>query len=262
MEFFDTKATCGYCQRECGLHRFRIRRSEVWLCPDCLKRAGGMTGVNLMQVTLEEIHEIISAKEQKAAEEHCNEAPSRNPPEEAEDACTAPEASVQAEPAAAPHKQPAVRKQDKSPPSLRTAKELYFWAKHNGYGRGSSDNWGIKHFRVIEQSLMPGEQVLLPFVGFLNRRSAADHQGIFAFALTNKRFILAQKKTLAGAALHTVYLEHITGITFRSGFFMGTMTVESLQGAFSVSTDGFSAQRITGQVHKVLDSLKRSPDIR
>lgn len=43
MGFFDLKAICGVCDKEVGLNRFKIKKSNAWMCPACLKKAGGAT---------------------------------------------------------------------------------------------------------------------------------------------------------------------------------------------------------------------------
>ena len=59
MGFFDKKATCGCCKNECGLNRYKIKKSDAWLCPSCLKKAGGITKVDLFKMTIQDIDELI-----------------------------------------------------------------------------------------------------------------------------------------------------------------------------------------------------------
>lgn len=69
MGFFDRKATCGVCDEEIGLNRFKIKKSGAWLCPSCLKQAGGATVINVNKITIEEIKEIIQEKEDKLGDD-------------------------------------------------------------------------------------------------------------------------------------------------------------------------------------------------
>lgn len=48
---------------------------------------------------------------------------------------------------------------------MRTAEEMYSYCIDNGYGKGLTRNWGIKHFRVIEENLYEAEEVLMTFIG-------------------------------------------------------------------------------------------------
>lgn len=123
MGFFDLKAICGCCGNECGLNRFKIKKSDTWLCPDCLKKAGGLN-INVNKVTVEEIKDIINNKEQKIIDRRTN-----------------------------------------SNTGLATSEDMYNYAKQNGFGSGMTEGWGIKHFKVIEESLTQGEEVLMTFIG-------------------------------------------------------------------------------------------------
>ncbi len=55
MGLFSTKATCSICGNEVGLNRFKIKDNDGWICPSCLKKAGGNGSMNLRKVTVEEI---------------------------------------------------------------------------------------------------------------------------------------------------------------------------------------------------------------
>ena len=69
MGFFDRKAICGVCNEEVGLNRFKIRKSNAWLCPSCLKQVGGATRINVNKITIEEIKAIIQEKEDKLGDD-------------------------------------------------------------------------------------------------------------------------------------------------------------------------------------------------
>ena len=51
MGYFDLKAICGACGKEIGLNRYKVKKSDVWICPECLKKAGGVMSVNISKVT-------------------------------------------------------------------------------------------------------------------------------------------------------------------------------------------------------------------
>lgn len=66
-------AVCGVCGKECGLNRYKIKRSNAWMCPACLKRLGGLTamvnGKSFTEATIEEIKEMIGQRESVQREE-------------------------------------------------------------------------------------------------------------------------------------------------------------------------------------------------
>ncbi len=39
MGFFDRKVICGVCDKEVGLNRYKLKKSDAWICPKCLKEA-------------------------------------------------------------------------------------------------------------------------------------------------------------------------------------------------------------------------------
>lgn len=65
MGFFDLKAVCGVCDSKIGLNRYKIKKSDAWVCPECLKKAGGLGVVEVNKVTIEDIRAVIDAKEEK-----------------------------------------------------------------------------------------------------------------------------------------------------------------------------------------------------
>ena len=69
MGFFDRKAICGVCEEEVGLNRFKIKKSNAWVCPKCLNEAGGMTAINVNKVTIEELKAIIKQKSDKLGDD-------------------------------------------------------------------------------------------------------------------------------------------------------------------------------------------------
>ncbi len=216
MGFFDAKIVCGICGEEVGLNRFNVKKSDVWLCPKCLKKAGGAGKVNVGKVTIGEIKEMISTNEGKdnqLSDKLVNQ-------------------------------------------SLQTAEGMYHYCVENNYGTGWNENWGVKHFKVIENNLMNVEEVIMTFIGFHNYQSASKHDQNFAYAITNKRIVMAQKNIIAGETLQTISLENINDITFKSGIILGVMTIDTIKEVFNVGLGKQSAQKINAKVIEVLETLK------
>ncbi|MFD4853896.1 PH domain-containing protein [Bacillus mycoides] len=69
MGFFDMKAVCGVCSSKVGLNRYKVKKSNAWVCPDCLKKAGGLGVINVNKVTIEEIKATIDAKAEKRGDD-------------------------------------------------------------------------------------------------------------------------------------------------------------------------------------------------
>lgn len=147
-------------------------------------------------------------------------------------------------------------RREASSTGIVTSKDMYNYAKNNGFGRGMTEEWGIKHFKIIALNLMDGEDVLMTFIGLHNYRSTTKHNNHFAYAITNKRFILAQKNAIAGEVFQTVYLDNINDITFSSGVAFGVMTIDTIRERFSVGLDKISAKKIVTEAHKILDDIR------
>ncbi|MBS4878841.1 MAG: PH domain-containing protein [Firmicutes bacterium] len=145
---------------------------------------------------------------------------------------------------------------------LRTGAGMYHYAADHGYGSGENEKWGIKHFDIVAQQLLPDETVDLTFIGLHNYVSATKHDQNYAYAVTNKRLVFAQKKTLSGETIKTVSLDRINDITFQSGMLFGVITVDTPQEKFNVAIDKKSAKAVFDALMerlRGLDSSKPAP---
>lgn len=138
---------------------------------------------------------------------------------------------------------------------MKTAEEMYQFCLDNGLGSGITTGWALKHFRIIEEALDQDERALFCFIGLHNFVSITKHDGNFAYAITPKRIIMAQKK-LIGQNLQTVALERVNDITFSSGLMFGMLTIDALTEKFNVELDKSSAKNISDRVHHLLLDLK------
>ncbi len=152
MVFFSLKVVCGVCDNKVGLNRYKVKKSNAWVCPDCLKAAGGMTVVPVNKVTIEEIKVMI--EERKAVIDARTEKIAENP--------------------------------------MSTAEGMYQYCVDNNFGSGYNEKWSLKHFGVLEKNLMQPEEVLMTFIGLHNYESATKHDRNFAYAITNKRIMFGQ----------------------------------------------------------------------
>jgi hypothetical protein len=73
---------------------------------------------------------------------------------------------------------------------MKTAKEMYDYCHTYGFGSGIR---ALSHFQVIAKNLLNDEEALLCFIGNTEHDGDKKHFGNFAFALTNRRLIFAQK---------------------------------------------------------------------
>lgn len=140
---------------------------------------------------------------------------------------------------------------EQSTQHLNGAKQMYQYCLDNNFGSGMNEKWGIKHFLLIEQALQSDEEVLMCFIGLHNYVSTSKHDNNFAYAITNKRIIMAQQK-LIGQNFQTVLLENVNDITMNTGLLMGVVTVDTMKEKFNIGVDKTVAQNINNKIHDIL----------
>lgn len=138
---------------------------------------------------------------------------------------------------------------------MKTAREMYKYCLDNNYGSGLNKNWGEKHFQVIAKNLQPGEDVLMTFIGLHNYISPTNHNGNCAFAITNKRILIGQKK-IVGEFFQIVQLNMLNDITMNSGFVLGVITIDTMKEKFNVAVDKKQANNILQKIHDVIYASK------
>ena len=138
---------------------------------------------------------------------------------------------------------------------MRTAEEMYQYCIDNKYGTGMNRKWGIKHFRLIENALHNDEDVIMCFIGLHNYQSTTSSDNNFAYAITNKRILMAQQKMI-GQVLQSVAIDNLNDITLNSGMVFGVITVDTIKEKFNVAIAKQMALNVNEKIHEVLLSLK------
>ncbi len=138
---------------------------------------------------------------------------------------------------------------------MNTAEEMYQYCLDNDYGEGLTRKWGIKHFALIENALHRDEQVLMCFMGLHNYVGGAKHDGNYAYALTNERIIMAQKKAI-GQEVQSVAIDYLNDITLSTGLIYGVVTIDTMKEVFNVALLKGQAQKINDKIHELLLSHK------
>lgn len=139
---------------------------------------------------------------------------------------------------------------------MKTAKKMYQFCIDHNYGSGMTKNWGLKHFMLIEQALESDENVLMCFIGLHNYISPTKHDNNFAYAITDKRIIMAQKKMI-GQIFQTVEIENLNDVTMNTGMLMGIITIDTMKERFNVAVEKSQAVSINQAIHEVLFSVKQ-----
>lgn len=140
-------------------------------------------------------------------------------------------------------------------PDLDTAEKLYEYCVNNGFGTGFTKGWALSHFQIIIDNLLPGEKILFPFIGLHNFVSMSQHDNNFAYAVTDKRIIMAQKKVI-GQVMQTVNWENINDITMSTGVAFGVITIDSYKETFNVGVGKTFAGNINQRLQEVYQRIK------
>lgn len=146
---------------------------------------------------------------------------------------------------------------------MRKAEEMYNYCVENDFGQGISKKWGLKHFGIIEKNLQPNEEVLMTFIGLHNYISMTKHENNFAYALTDKRLIFAQKKLLVGEIIKSISLDFINDVTLEtatgSGLLMNAiLTFDTMKETFNVMVNAKQGNNILQEIQSILFNSKKS----
>ena len=139
---------------------------------------------------------------------------------------------------------------------MNKAEQMYEYCIDNNFGKGISKKWAIKHFDIIGKNLMQNEQVLMCFCGLHNYLSISKHDGYFAYAITDKRIMISQKKII-GEKFQSISLKNVNDVTFSSGVMMGIITVDTFKEKFNVSVDKKAGSSINSSIHDILFDNKK-----
>lgn len=146
---------------------------------------------------------------------------------------------------------------------MKKAEEMYNYARDNDYGQGTSKRQSIKHFKVIEDTLMKDEEVLVAFIGLHNFISLAEHDNNYAYVITNKRIIMGQKKLIAGETVKIVLLHLLNDISLETatgkGLLMNAiLTFDTIKETFNVMVGAKQGRKILNEVQQILIDTKTS----
>ncbi|MDD4509683.1 MAG: SHOCT domain-containing protein [Oscillospiraceae bacterium] len=140
---------------------------------------------------------------------------------------------------------------------LNAAQQMYQYCIDNNFGEGMNQKWGVKHFMLIEQSLQSDEEVLMCFIGLHNYISTTKHDNNFAYAITNKRIIMAQQKVV-GQVVQSVLLDNLNDVTLNTGAIFGVLTVDTIKEKFNVCVSSRCAKSINDKIHEILLAQQKS----
>lgn len=133
-----------------------------------------------------------------------------------------------------------------------TGESLYEECLRLKNGSGVSRGWDIKHFQIIADNLKSNEEVLVPFMGLNDYSSATEHDGTFAFAVTDKRIIMGQKKVI-GQNVKTVSLARVSDITLAERGTVTILEIDTLGDRIRIGTTARTGRSVYKSVLEILN---------
>lgn len=133
---------------------------------------------------------------------------------------------------------------------MKTAKEMVKYVDEHGLGKGMTKKWRLKHFAVAEQQLNSDEEVLACFIGLHNYISASKHDNYFGYVITNKRFIMTQKKVM-GENVKIVSRKHLNDVSKETRLGWGILTFDTFKETFNIAI----TKDIIDNVHNIVNTF-------
>lgn len=117
---------------------------------------------------------------------------------------------------------------------MTTAAEMIRYIQSNKYGYFTTKGGALKTFTIIEQTLLPDEEVLSCFYGLHNYISPSKHNNTHGYALTNKRLIFCRAGFWTGGNCETINISGITSIASQNKITSTLIIIRHIGGAFNV----------------------------
>ena len=144
---------------------------------------------------------------------------------------------------------------------MKTAEEMYQFCQHANFFSGSDQQWSEKLFSVLEKHLGPHEEVLVCFIGLHNRTSATKNDGFYAYALTNQRFIMGQKK-LIGDEFKVIPLANLQELRLTKETSLDILEISSLEGVTKIVLTEDEAPYVLATLKQTVQEIttKKEPE--
>jgi hypothetical protein len=141
-----------------------------------------------------------------------------------------------------------------SPTPIRTAEEMLDYCTKYNMGSGRFKAWDLKHLKLIEDAVEPDEAILTVFIGVHDYHSFWGINNSYAYAITSKRFLMAQKKAI-GSVLDSMPLESVH-FSCSSETHIGVITVVLLGRTFKIAVSKDSLTNIDYCIKSALSMAK------
>ncbi|MCM1234608.1 MAG: PH domain-containing protein [Ruminococcus flavefaciens] len=142
------------------------------------------------------------------------------------------------------------------PVQMRSARELYQYSCDNGFGVGFGKNWGLRNFGLLEKQLESDECAFLTFVGLHRFHSMSAHQRNFAYAITDRRILMAQSRSFWRTRFESIPLNAVMNLSFDSGNAIAVMKIMLESDAIAIGMSPECAEALSTRLTELLPLIQ------
>lgn len=138
---------------------------------------------------------------------------------------------------------------------MLSAEEMLNYCRMNEFGRSLSEEWSLRHFKVVESALSQDEVVHMSFLSLGNLVHYAQEKTQKAYVITDKRLLIGQSKKGAGN-LKTIQLDDINEINSFHSIMKGIIVVDTKGGKITIDLPKDMTEYISDEVERVLFDMQ------
>ncbi|WP_369283247.1 PH domain-containing protein [Oscillibacter sp. GMB15532] len=140
---------------------------------------------------------------------------------------------------------------------LKKAEDLYAYSCTHGFGKGLNRAWGTNSFRLVEQAMDEDEFAFLTFIGLHRFHSMSAHQRNFAYAVTNKRIMMAQMRSFSRTRMESVPLNAVLNLSFDNNASIGIAKIHLANDAICVGLSQESVDALSKRFTELLPVIQQ-----
>lgn len=140
---------------------------------------------------------------------------------------------------------------------LKKAEDMYAYSFAHNFGKGLSRAWGVNSFRLVEQAMDEDEFAYLTFIGLHRFHSMSAHQRNFAYAVTNKRILMAQMRSFRRTRMENVPLNAVLNLSFDNNDSIGIVKIHLPNDAICVGMSQESIDALSKRFTELLPVIQQ-----
>lgn len=140
---------------------------------------------------------------------------------------------------------------------LKKAEDMYAYSCAHNFGKGLTRAWGINSFCLVEQAMDEDEFAYLTFIGLHRFHSMSAHQRNFAYAVTNKRIIMAQMRSFRRTRMESVPLNAVLNLSFDNNDSIGIVKILLANDAICVGMSQESIDALSKRLTELLPVIQQ-----